>query len=571
MPIVLADWSVSRSDGNIRYIGNDHNGATPSYATVIEFHRYLQDKADDASSVGDDEIDITDELPSNRSTDNIITLLGAYNIDDTTAEHLYDGSIIQAAGDAAEVIYDGIVNFGNADVQIQVSQNGAILTDDWWNQSGIGLNPDAGQGISHRFMLKTRSAGADIDSRKLLGIARTFGKTYSEFSINGTSRGNNVLALTDATDLNNQSLEATIAAIADITNLTEGYSPLDINNDSADEFFYSEWTIGGNTINTFYEYTKWLTRAGSTSTLYGLNGELFRGITHEIPIDTNTGTFNAFEPVSWAGGTGQMLAINEPSSGTKMWIQLLSGSAPTDGDVVTGASSSATAAVDGAVVDRSATISRPFSGASTGSALIGSYGLGLKVGDLSATDKVTDLDTNVVTPPNNVIFTVGGLVAGEDRVLVAPWNGVAVDAEGNPAIHKTQLSLNGALAGAAVTSVVVSSPIPTDTPAVGDIRIEVASGKYLEIPYTSYNGSTFTINATDFSSDNANTANNVWIAYIDELATAATATFSGVYLSDRSLVVIVRDGGGTPIKQFISSATLGSSGGSVTAIRTSDE
>jgi hypothetical protein len=41
MAIVAADWTVTRSSGNIRYIGGDHDGTggTPSYATVIEFHR----------------------------------------------------------------------------------------------------------------------------------------------------------------------------------------------------------------------------------------------------------------------------------------------------------------------------------------------------------------------------------------------------------------------------------------------------------------------------------------------------------------------------------------------------
>ena len=62
--------------------------------------------------------------------DNIITLINGYNITDAEAEHLYDGSIIYSDGDE---IYDGIVNFGNSDVQVQVIQNGAVLSDDWWN------------------------------------------------------------------------------------------------------------------------------------------------------------------------------------------------------------------------------------------------------------------------------------------------------------------------------------------------------------------------------------------------------------------------------------------------------
>ena len=110
MAMVDADWTITRSNGNIRYIGDDHDGS-PTYATVIEFHRWLQDFADDASSSGDDEHDITDTTSSERSTDNIITLQGTYNIDATAAEHLYDGSIKQGAN-ATEDIYSGLVVVG---------------------------------------------------------------------------------------------------------------------------------------------------------------------------------------------------------------------------------------------------------------------------------------------------------------------------------------------------------------------------------------------------------------------------------------------------------------------------
>src|SRR3989338_10380868 len=132
MAYVAADWTIDRQTGDIRYIGDDHNEASPSYATVIEAHRAWQALADNASSTGsDDELDITDNTPSDRSTDNIVTLNAPYNIDDASSEHLYDGSIIQNGG---ADIYDGFVNFGNAAVQIQVIQNGAVLADDWWNK-----------------------------------------------------------------------------------------------------------------------------------------------------------------------------------------------------------------------------------------------------------------------------------------------------------------------------------------------------------------------------------------------------------------------------------------------------
>jgi hypothetical protein len=570
MAIVATGWTVTRSTGDIRYIGDDHSGSTPSYATVIEFHRWLQDLADDAVSSGDDELDITDNDPSARSTDNIITLLGNYNIDDNAAEHLYDGSIIQLSGNT---IYDGIVNFGNADVQIQIIQNGAILTDDWWNFAGGGLNASAAQGISHRFMIKTRDGAADINGRRLLGTTRQFSKTYSEFSINGTARGNNVLALSNADDLNNTTTATTVSGFS-ISNTTEGYNGIDVNNDGNVEFYYSEWDVNTptNSINDFYEYAKYLTRDGSSDTLYGLSGELFRGITHQIAIDGPTGTFNAFEPVTWTGGTGQMLAIDSPTAGTAMWIQLLTGSAPSDEDVISGDTSSATATVNVTIISR--TISSPFVGQSTGSAIIGAYGLGIETDDLTNSDTLFDLTNTSITPPNNVNFTIGGLVSGEDRVLVAPWDGVTTDPEGNPAIDQDQLSLSSGLTIDNVGEVLVTTTIPSDTPSTGTIRVVDDLGFDRRLEYSAYTTSAFTITSVDgqedFASVNATAGNDVYITYIDVLADATTETFTGVYSTDRDLLVVVRDGGGTPIKQFITSATFSSSDTTVTAIRTSD-
>lgn len=74
------DFSVDPTTDNIRYTGT----GTTTYR-VLNFHRWLQDLADDASASGDDLVDITSETPSDRSTDNIITLLGIYNIDPESA------------------------------------------------------------------------------------------------------------------------------------------------------------------------------------------------------------------------------------------------------------------------------------------------------------------------------------------------------------------------------------------------------------------------------------------------------------------------------------------------------
>jgi len=542
-----ADFAIA-SNGNITYTGGGTN------YSVLAFHRWLGDLMDNSQATGDDFLDITNTTASDRSTDNVITLNAPYNIDATAAQHLYDGSIIQNNGDT---IYDGIIVFAPAGTYLEIVQNGALITPNFWT---TGLNADAANGISHRFMIMVRDAAADIDGRRLIGQTREFGFTYSEFPINGTARGNNVIALTYSSDLNNQTTIATVAGWTTIANITEGFVSLDIDNDSVTEDYYSQWNRDIYSINQFYERMKWLTRRGSGSTIYGLNGELFRGITHEINIDTPTGTFLANEAVSWATGSGQMVAIDSTTAGTKMWIQLLTGVVPVNNDVITGGTSAATAAMNVTITSRP--LSQPFCGQSTGSALIGSYGLALETTDLSASDKMFDLTNTQRTPPNNVTFTVNGLVATEDRILVGPALAGSLDT--------TQLILNTTLSGVAETAVVTTLPIPTDTPSSGTIRIILDSGIHRRIPYTSFTGSTFTIAPTDFSADTAAAANNLYISYIDKLASATSESFTVVYSADRSLFVRARDGGVTPIKTFETTGTLGSAGGSSTAIRTSD-
>lgn len=565
MALSASSWEI-QNDKDIRYIGTAHGTAGVNYVTVLELHRWLQDLADDASSTGDDYMDITRDTPSDKSFDTIINLVNSFNIDDTTAEYIYGGSIIQAGGD---VIYDGVQVVANSACHVEIVQNGAIIANDFWNNdhaaTGIkGINPDSANGISARFMVKVRTAAADIDGRRLLFQTREWGKTYSEFKVNGTGRGVNVVPLTYADDLNNTTASGTVATWTTITNVTAGYNGIDVNNDAADEYYYSEWNKDAYSINQFYERMKYLTRRGSAETLYGINGELFRGITHEVQLTTpRTGTFSANEAVSWTGGTGRMLAIDSTTAGTKMWIQLMTGVAPSASLTITGGTSSATATNTGTPTERA--LSFPFCGVSTGSAIIGAYGFGIEALDLSASDKVFDLTNTQRQAPNYVTFTVGGLVSGEDYVLVAPNDGGAIDLD--------FFTLNGALSGAAVTSVVVNEAIPTWLPSSGTIRIARANGAYTRHPYSAYNTGTktFTITSHDFSSNNAANGANCYPTPIDVLASASTAAFTGIYPgSDVSLYIRVRDGGVTPIKTFESTGSLGSGGGSATAVRTSD-
>jgi len=792
---IADDFSVALN-GDIRY-----TGTTANY-TVIEFHRYLGALMDDAAASGDDLLDITNATASARSTDNIITLNEPYNIDWVAAQHLYDGSVVQDGGDT---IYDGILVYAPAGTPLQIIQNGAPVSPNFWDTT---LNPDATQGISHRFMLLVRSGGADIDGRKLLGQTRENTYTFSAFPINGTARGNNVIALTYASDLNNTTAIGTIEGWTTIDNTTEGYVAIDVDNDTTDEYYYSEWNRAAKTINEFYERHKWLTREStvldssadtgsdfqvgnatitgqaqsfevgnndeyltrvrvklkktgsptgnltavlyahtgtygtsseptgaalatsanfdvsklttaykeyeldfsgdlylmlnsatyyciafelpvidgsnyvsieglassgthsgnrsqevsaawtptaaddldfevySSPDVYGLPGEVFRGITHEVALSTGSGTWGTpeHEEVTWSGGTGQLLAVDNKTgaSATAMWIQLLTGVAPTNTQVITGTTSGATGTASGTATER--TVSTPPVGASTGTAIIGAYGLGIEYDDLATADKVTALDNLVYQTPNNQQFTLGGLVytPEADRILVAPrgyifqyygessgpfdlgetltftspagtaylsdlvddgdtgWmivrmltgdppeddgtisgggSGATANVNGDAVPYQDvrYLKLATTLNSDPETQVVCTAAIPTWLPTTGSIRIQMDSGLYRRIAYSSYASTTFTISGTEnFSADPATggsgeTGNSIYPSPLDQAATSTSHSFTGTYTADIDLFFRVRDGQTTPIKTSEGIATFGSGGGSATATRISDE
>lgn len=725
MAMVNADWSITRSTGAIRYIGDDHtlSGGTPSYATVIQFHRWLQAFADDPEFSSDDELDIIDKNPSERSTDNIVKLVNGFNVDAGAIEHLYDGTITQGAG-ITEERWDGIVNFGNANAHIQVIQDGAVLSDDYWNYGheagthtpvggsatvmtdttlgatvdefvgytirnitdgsqgiitentattvtvgelyggtadawaqndvhhiSVPLNGDSGQGISHRFMVKTRENGVDIDRRRLLGTTRRYGNTYSEFPINGTSQGNNVLALSDSNDLNNTTSWATIDALVDITN-TEGLRLIDISGDGTPEEYYSEWTRGANTINTFFEYLKAESMDSTGATLNGQNGELHRGITHSVSYDTETGVpaavtndkfvygtyvntgavtggpFVVGEAVretgsdAWRGrvlsvdGTDTSLIVDievgtvgntEAMVGDTSGATATTSAAPTGEEIQNSAGEYALFAIDddgaagnfygqvtkgvamgdntrlydpadhtdyytcdAAATER--TISTPFVGVSTGSALIGSYGLGLESGDTAAADTYFDLSNTAITPPNNVTFTASGFISG-DYVLCTEDNGTD--------INFTQM-VSDTTANSATQTTISVVAIPSDTPTTagtkGGIRVERDSTLYTLHRYTSWSSATndFTIPSADFLTDTlpdngpATTPFNVFVTYLDLVTASTSETFSYVYNTDRTHFLRVRDGGATPIKNAEATGVMTNTGGVASVTRIDD-
>ncbi len=304
------DFSVA-VNGDIR-----HTGGATNY-TVLELHRMLQDLADDASASGDDLVDITSDTPSDRSTDQIIDLLGTYNIDDDAAEYLYGGSITQASGATR---YSGVRVLGavnSATTQLMIYQGNeqyqfttTPATPFWGDQSGGGYNGDTTNAVLMRCLIKSRDNGADIDEGKIRVQARHWGDSFDFFEVT-LGLAESVAAISTTPDAQNDTAQGTVTAYTHIVNSggtandpTGGFQLIDLTNGNGSLEYYSKWTFGadlsGDGLKGMWEYHKDLVGTGTAKTTDGLNGELFLGISHSFAYDAEVGgPFTERETLVW--------------------------------------------------------------------------------------------------------------------------------------------------------------------------------------------------------------------------------------------------------------------------------
>src|SRR3990172_4107466 len=373
------DFAISGA-GAITHVANSNQ------YTVLELHRWLQDLADDAQAAVADLIDITVGTPSERATDNIITLNTPFNINDDAAEYFYDGSITQDGGDT---IYAGLVCVGATETgtQLQITQDEANLTSHW----GTGKNVDAAANILNRIIVKVRANGADRDGRRIRVWAREFNDTYSEFNVT-MATGNNVAAVFTGVDLNNDTAQATVDTYDDQVANIEGYQLLDLSGNGVDEPYYSQWTFGTRNAKDLYEWTKNVQRRTSAEVIHGIDGELFRGITHQVDYNTESNAFTEDDIVAWGTkfaydtGTGTVPAVgsyweNTTVGGVGKVVYVSPGAAATGTVVIQRETTTATWATTNDFTLLSGTGAFKINGAVTGQSNVGGSGLLLALDD----------------------------------------------------------------------------------------------------------------------------------------------------------------------------------------------
>jgi hypothetical protein len=265
----------------------------PRVYNPLQIHRLLSDLNDDETIAGDDDLSMVDPTATDRSTDQIIRLLGAINVTDEVIQHMFGGSIDQGDGNTRD-LYSGLglqVTTPLDSTQPVVIQEDAIITDYWSN----AYMPDSVSGRV-RIMVKTIEAGVSIDGQRVKGKLLEFGESYFEgFTTLGTAETS--LALFSAGDNNNNTVEGTVAGYS--PTFVEGFQSLDFSEGSGATPFGYSMDFDTNTSLESYEFTKYQQRRGSAENLFGRNAQLFTGFNRNFSYNNESGNFTEPEILAY--------------------------------------------------------------------------------------------------------------------------------------------------------------------------------------------------------------------------------------------------------------------------------
>jgi len=359
-----------------------------------------------------------------------------------------------------------------------------------------------------------------------------------------------------------------IASLSGIT-FTFGADSKDLSDGKGASPYDVVIDCGGNTLADFYEYTKYVTRRGSDTSLNGANGEqYYTPGTHRISYDTQTADFTEGATLTGqtSAATAEIVADHDDGTSGTLIIKTVRGdfddSTPTPEiiqDDSGGPNGSATI-VSGGIETTAIIKASPF-GTFAGDQFFGARGVWIHT--MHANDannyQLTDSENVAHTPPASVSVEVGGLESG-DRVTVFRTTG------DNEVIDKTYIVSHATENAAGNGTWEASAAIPSDTPSTGYLRIVDTSLETEErLQYTGWNGAIFTLSGThkgDYGS-----SDTAYVGYIDVQASGSSASQSITFDINHYVLTNVRLKGIIPFKI---KGELDNTGYSSTAVRTTD-
>lgn len=459
------NWTI---DYDAKTITHHTGGPEPAEVwTVNALYSWLMDEFDEL-------VQMDDDVPMSAQTPTEYSLINGWQFGAETEDikFLKGGAITLVDSVNGNDVWANIYSVGSpleASTQLYIAQNGSVITP-WWSTGHIDV------------LIKVRNNGTLIDSGDLIVFARELGDRYSFFEVSAPS-GRQVAAISTENDLNDT--EGGAAVVGVVLGFAGGYTA-DIDGDSVNETYDVDVDCGGNTLADVYEYLKYVTRRGSTTSLGGVEGQQY------ISADP------AYTPVPAA----------------------------------------------------------PF-GTYLGGIFFGARGVLIRNMHGSDANNIQLIDASgaVKSPPVSISITIDKVVIG-DRVAVFRLTG----AGGSIDTNEYTTAASGNSSGSSTVTVV--GAIAADTPQSGTIRLGADKKRYV---YTSWSGSTFTLSGT-LAEDRNST--NLFVPLIDDEASGTSISSAAMtYAADIPALVRVRKKG---IQPFEVEATVGSSGATVSAIRTTD-
>lgn len=361
-------------------------------------------------------------------------------------------------------------------------------------------------------------------------------------------------------------------AIMSGVTLTFGATTHDLGNGFGVARYDLEIDCNGETLADIYEYLKYLTRRGSTTSINGREGQIYKAVGEiKVNYDTQTGGFTQGLTVTGAvsGATAIIVADHNSNPTGTMTLRDVVGTF-TDNELFTDTSiGSATTNIPIGTESITEVKRSPF-GTYAGGKFFGARGVLLT--NMATTDAsnyiLTDSDNNEQIPPSYINLIINNVAIG-DRI------GVFLATGDNNVVDKSTYTIQSAHT-APLSYLRVSETIPADTPDTGFIRVVRRSGTGTIIdeqryPYTGHSNvgqptySEFTLSSSTV--ENYDTDDTAYVPFIDTTATSTSYAIAIIYLQDRYVTVRVRQKGFLP---FITKGQITTSGLSVTAVKTID-
>lgn len=538
-------YTVNLDTGAIRYSSGS------SVDTLLDLHAYLQDLADNATGLDNDNPSIlAGKRDATKPT--VLTLPNngrdatEFNIDDTTSQYLKFGSVEQEGGD---VLYSGIKTIGSIVTAspIYVVQNGSKLTT-WWADGHIQI------------LAKVKTAGSLIDSGNVTAYSRKYGQTFSHFDANLAAGSESAAAITTQVDGSIVAAEGAAGTLFGGMTVTVGTVSRDLGNGNGAKNYDAEIDCDGCTAQQIYDALMWAGSEDSTATIGTTPGWRFRALNGayaenpQRPIVTLTSGTLYFErgwyPTNMDASVSYSLIA---ADGTTQ--------AP---PVTTGWTQRELVAGDGVLVARATggAIDKSVFTVAAGGATAGGSSVVVK--------EAIPADTRAA----------GTIRIAGDRYRYASWA---------TSTFTLATASTGTVTTADATGITLtdaSATFVTDLVEPGDIVRNTTDGSSCAVK--SITDETHLVceglaggSDNGWGSSDAYTINALAASYaedvglyapiLDDVATGATMSASVTYVADRDIIIVVRNGNAvTPIQPYIATSTLTSTPGSNNTIRNSE-